>query len=399
MPPGLVIQHARLPERSRDTVRGDLTAMVSFVKKRRWPADASAGDLVELVLRSEADLWNHPDRRLFDPASRRAVKSFFRNGGDTCHLFGVCVSSNDDVKNADPDLGSFAPLMSRLREEEELGILLVPGAAYLPVQMSREGVITSDAEPLYDLLLAHCRQMNNRFLVIDAPKGLHGEYLVRWVDGFRARFPETRSYGAVYYPWLLDGDELFPPSGVLAGSYAGLELAQPPFGIARPPANVPLQGVTHPEVPLSFAEAGDLVESHINPIVVQSGRGVVAFGARTLSVVPRWKHINSRRVVNLVLEQLRRDCEWAVFETNNPHLWDVLERDTLFRLDQFATAGLLSGNRAGEDYTVKCDRETNLPALRDAGEVNVRLRMQPVGTVEQIVVDLRIGAPGAPGGT
>ena len=398
MPPGLVIQHARLPERSRDTVRGDLTAIVSFIKQRQWPAEAAAGDLVEVVLRSEADLAHHPDKRRFDPASRRAVRNFFRNGGDTCHVFGVCIASEEDVTSPDGDLGALAPLLSRLREEEELGILLAPGAAYLPIHMDRSGTLTSDAEPLYDLLLAHCRQMNNRFLILDAPKGLHGEYLVRWVEGFRERSVESRAYGAVYYPWLLDGDELFPPSGVLAGSFAGLELAQPPVGIARPPANVPLQGVTHTEVGLSFAEAGTLVESHINPIVVQTGRGVVAFGARTLSSVPRWKHINSRRVVNLVLEQLRRDCEWAVFETNNPHLWDVLERDTMFRLDQFAGAGLLSGSRAGEDYTVQCDRETNLPALRDAGEVNVRLRMKPVGTVEQIVVDLRIGAPGVPGG-
>jgi hypothetical protein len=87
-----------------------------------------------------------------------------------------------------------------------------------------------------------------------------------------------------------------------------------------------------------------------------------------------------------------------VFETNNPHLWDVLERDVSFRLDEFAGGGMLIASRGGDDYSVRCDRETNLPALRDSGQVNVQVRMRPVGTVEHIVVDLRIGDDATAGG-
>ena len=399
MAPGIVIQHARLPDRQRELVRSDITAILGFVKKARWPEGASAGDYLELILRREGDLWAHPDRKLFDPASRRAVKGFFANGGDTCHLIGICVESDADLQQPDPDLGVLAPLFDRLRAEEDVAIMLVPAASYMRCQMDRDGEIRCDAEPLYNALLGHCREMNNRFLVIDAPKDLHGDLLIRWARQFRRRQAGLRSFAALYYPWLMDGDDLFPPSGVMAGSYAGLELANPPYGVAQPPANIVLEGVTHTQLELTWAEAGALLDEAVNPIVVQGGRGVVAFGARTLSLDVTWKHINSRRVVNMVLEQLRRDSEWAVFETNNPHLWDVLERDVLFRLGQLAGGGMLTGSRPGEDYNVKCDRENNLPALRDAGQVNVRLRMQPVGTVEQIVVDLRIGANDAAGGT
>ena len=72
-------------------------------------------------------------------------------------------------------------------------------------------------------------------------------------------------------------------------------------------------------------------------------------------------------------------------------LWDVLQRDLQFRLDEFAGSGLLEGRMAGEDYSVKCDGETNPMQLRDAGMVNVQIMMRPVGTVEQILVDLQIG--------
>jgi hypothetical protein len=150
----------------------------------------------------------------------------------------------------------------------------------------------------------------------------------------------TRSFGALYYPWLLQGDDIFPPSGAVAGTFAHSELSRRPFGVGWPPANIPIQGVTHTEVDLPWEEAGELAEAAINPLVVQPGRGVVAFGARTLIIEGPFQYVNSRRILNMVMEQLRRDSEWAVFETNNPHLWDVLERDVAFRLDEFAGGGV-----------------------------------------------------------
>ena len=399
MRPGITVQHSALPDRSSELVRCDILGIIGFIPRGRWPEGASAGDFVEIVLRRASDLAHHPDRFLFAKPVRRAVKGFFANGGDVAHLFGVCIDSMDDLKVAAGALGVLSPLLDRLRTEEDIALLIVPEAAYMRCSYSpRTGEVRADVEVLYDELLAHCREMNNRFLIMDAPQGLHGDALVSWVRGFRDRMHENRSYGALYYPWLHDGDELFPPSGVIAGSYAGLELSNRPYGVIWPPANTPLRQVTHPEVELSWAEAGAVADEAINPIVVQAGRGIIAFGARTLSREPNFRYINSRRVLNMVLEQLRRDTQWAVFETNNPHLWDVLERDVLLRLRDFATAGLLTGGMAGQDYSVKCDEETNLPALRDAGQVNLQVRMRPVGTVEHIVVDLRVGGDATVGG-
>jgi hypothetical protein len=398
MRPGIVVQHARVSDRSSELVRCDILGIIGFIQKRRWPEGAVAGDFVEIVLRREGDLWGHPDRDLFDPASRRAVRCFFANGGDTAHLFGVCIQSDEDIRAPSAILGVLGPLYDRLRNEDEIGILIVPAAAYLRCEVRRNGAVHADAEVLYEELLAHCREMNNRFLIMDCPRGLHGEALRRWVEGFRMRNQATRSFGALYYPWLLQGDDIFPPSGAVAGTFAHSELSRRPFGVGWPPANIPIQGVTHTEVDLPWEEAGELAEAAINPLVVQPGRGVVAFGARTLIIEGPFQYVNSRRILNMVMEQLRRDSEWAVFETNNPHLWDVLERDVMFRLGEFASAGLLTGRQPGEDFAVKCDAETNLPALRDAGQVNVQVRMRPVGMVEHIVVDLRIGGDPLAGG-
>jgi phage tail sheath protein FI len=263
--------------------------------------------------------------------------------------------------------------------------------AWLPVSVSRLGEAHTDAEHVYDQLLVHCREMNNRFLILDPPRGLHGELLVRWVRDFRAREQHTRSYGALYYPWLFEGVETFPPSASMAGVYARVEREKGEYGVVWPPANVPVKGVTHLELELSFSEAGDMAEAAINPLILQAGRGIVVFGARTLSSELAYRFINSRRVISMITEQLRRDNEWAVFETNNPHLWDVLDRDVRYRLEQFWRAGLLDGERAGEQYAVTCNATNNPRYLLDAGQVNVEIRMRPVGTTEQIVIDLRLG--------
>ena len=161
-----------------------------------------------------------------------------------------------------------------------------------------------------------------------------------------------------------------------------------------PPANVALRGVTHPEVELNWAEAGAYAERSINPLVVQAGRGVIIFGARTLSNEVRYQFINTRRIVSMIVEQLRRDTAWAVFETNNPHLWDVLDRDVRYRLEQFSSAGALRSESKEEDYRVLCDSSVNTPASLDAGQVNVEVTLRPVGTTERVLIDLCIGGEG-----
>ena len=391
MRPGLVVQHSRLPDRNTGLVRSDIAGIVGFIEKSRWPSDATSGDFIELYTRRVHDFWDHPDRRLFDRPTQRAVKHFFQNGGDIAHVFGVCVESLDDLRQQSAMYGVMAPILDRLRAEEDIALLLIPSAAYMRCSVDSDGGVRADVEALYDEMLAHCREMNNRFLIMDAPQGLHDSLLERWVRGLRSRHPENRAYGAMYYPWLKAGDDSFPPSGAVAGTFARVEIEHGTFGVMWPPANIPLRGVTHCEVELTWAEAGAYAEQAINPIIVQSGRGVIIFGARTLSVEPRFHHINTRRVINMVHDQLRRDSEWSVFELNNPHLWDVLDRDIRYRLEEFSEAGALVAKGNERQYQVVCDGSINTKRSRDNGQVNVEVMLRPVGTTENVLIDLCIG--------
>lgn len=390
MRPGIVIQHAREVSRAGGEVRSDITGFIGVIPRARWPRGCRAGDFIQLPLRGLEELTDNPIRGFFDPVTRRAVDAFFENGGQAAWLFGVCIESPKDLCTREGFEQVFQPLRDRLCGEEDVALLVMPALAYLPVHIGR-GTIEVAAEPAMTVLLEHCRVMNNRFALFDAPRDLHEDALFHWVRSFRQRNASVADRGAIYYPWLMNGDEMLPPTGPVAGLFARVDEEHKPFGVRWPPANQTLKGVTHPAIPIAWSTSGRYTEEGINPILDQPARGVVVWGARTLSSDPRWTQINSRRIVSHIVEQLRRDAEWVVFEQQRPELWETIRRMVTARLDTYWSAGLLTGAQAGEQYLVQCDKELNPPEVRDAGQVHVRVQMRPVSTTENIVVDLRLG--------
>ena len=362
-----------------------------MIPQGRWPHQKVRGDFVELRLQSYADLLQQPVRVLLDPVTRRAVQCFFENGGELAYVFGVCVDGQDDLCEDDPFSGAFESLLYRLRGDEEIALLCMPALAYLPVDFSGRAPVGA-ADNMMHVLLRHAAEMTHRFCIFDAPRDLHGDALMAWVSQFQDRAGAVACHGALYYPWLRCGDELFPPSGSVGGLYARVEISHRPFGVGWPPANELLKGVTHPDVEIRWSETGGLAAAGVNPVVTQPARGVVVWGARTLSRDSRWIHINSRRIVSAVAEQLRRDSQWAVFEHQRPGLWSMIERLVSARLETVWEAGLLTGDRAGSDYRVQCDAELNPPEVRDAGQVHVRVVLRPISTTEHIVVEMRLGS-------
>jgi hypothetical protein len=391
MRPGILIQHALESRPDTELVRGDVTGFIGAIPRSRWPEGASHGDFIDQPLGSWQEFLASTMIDLVDPVTARAVHGFFTNGGDRCHLIGVCLVSERDLMQDNPFELTFHSLLDYLRGEENLGLLAMPVLAYLPIEVDRMHRATVPAENTMRMMLEHCREMNNRFMLVDTPRDLHEEPLMRWVSGFRDRLGDSASYGALYYPWLFNGDDDFPPSGSLAGVYARIERENSPMGVRWPPANQVLRGVTHPAVPVRWRESDKLVDEHINPILSQPARGVVVWGARTLSRDPRWTYINSRRIASAISEQLRRDSEWVVFEHQRPELWETVIRMVSSRLDQMWGAGMLTGDKAGAEYEVQCDAETNPPAVRDAGQINVLVKIRPISTTETIVVELRLG--------
>lgn len=388
---GISIQHVTRDDREDREIRSDHVGFLGVIPEARWPVKARVGDFIELSVTSAEAFGQHRTRPFFDAAARAAVLAFFGNGGQRCTLFGICV--RDPHHLADPAVADVAlrAVLDRLVDDPHIALLAMPCLAWLPCEDDVQGVHVG-ADAVVRRLLRHCAQANDQFLLVDVPAGLEDAEAVRWVASLRADPTLDASFGAVYHPWICQGDVVVPPSGAVAGLFARVDRDHAPYGVRVPPANVPLRGFTHTDLDVPWRDAEALLDAGINPLLVQPGRGLVVWGARTMSADVRWRQITARRIVSFIIERVRRDAEWVVFEHLRPELWETVARMVRARLDTFWSVGLLSGASAGEEYVVQCDAALNPPAVRDAGQVHFRVMLRPVATTEFIEIELALGA-------
>lgn len=244
-------------------------------------------------------------------------------------------------------------------------------------------------------MLAHCERMGDRFAVLDSPRGAETNKGLNHIEDWSSNFSVASysKFGALYYPWLrgkradFGGRDLFiPPSGHVAGVYARVERQK---GVGQAPANEVLQGVVEFEFCLSDAEQSILNPKGINCLRSFPGRGLMVWGARTLSSDPAWRYVNVRRLCLAIVKQIIINLQWTVFEPNDRGLWDrIVATLSLFLRDLYGR-GALVGTKPEDAFFVKCDEETNPPEVVDAGQVVTLIGFAPARPAEFILLTVR----------
>ncbi|MET0647224.1 MAG: phage tail sheath C-terminal domain-containing protein [Pyrinomonadaceae bacterium] len=277
-----------------------------------------------------------------------------------------------------------------------------------PTQISESGIIfsrlpvagiTPDKLPNLKTgqgaLLAHCQKMGERFAILDSPRGAEAgkgaNRIEEWPDNFSLA-PYAR-YGALYYPWLREKaadfsgrDLLVPPSGHVAGVYARVENRE---GVGRAPANEPLDGVVEFEFCLTDSQQAVLNPKGVNCLRSFPGRGLLVWGARTLSPDPLWRYVNVRRLSLAIIKQILVNLRWTVFEPNDAALWrKIVATLTTYMRDLFRR-GALAGASPQEAFFVKCDAETNTPDVVAAGQAVTEIGFAPARPAEFIYVTIK----------
>src|SRR5262249_41701212 len=161
-------------------------------------------------------------------------------------------------------------------------------------------------------LLKHAETLRYRIAVLDSPP----QSSMDDIRGFRARL--NSSYGALYYPWLVVEHDALPPSGFVCGIYARNDVKR---GVYTAPANEVVLGATKRETSLNDADSAILNNDGINAIRGFHDRGVLVWGARTVSPDPEWKYVNVRRLFIYLEHSIDKGTQWAVFEPNGERLW------------------------------------------------------------------------------
>lgn len=116
---------------------------------------------------------------------------------------------------------------------------------------------------------------------------------------------------------------VLPPSAAMAGVYTMVDNSR---GVWKAPANVSLNSVISPTVPISDAEQEDLNVTpqgkSINAIRAFIGEGTLVWGARTLDGNSLdWRYINVRRTMIMLEESIRLAAKAMVFEPNVANTW------------------------------------------------------------------------------
>jgi phage tail sheath protein FI len=266
-----------------------------------------------------------------------AVQAYFANGGRQLHVVPVTLT--------EAAAGGHATAVARLADTDA-AIIAAPDVQALPARLVPAGAADVTMRALVALAEA---PGSNRFAIIDAPSGSG----IAGVRGWRAGFDSRAA--ALYWPWLqtADGTQL-PPSGPVAGAMAQADLAR---GVWKAPANLALVGVTAVAA-ISKADQEVLNPEGINAIRAFTGKGLLVWGARTLSSDPDWKYIPVRRLAVMLEASIARGLSWLVFEPNGPILWARVRSAVEGLLLDLWRQGALLGDKPERAWFVRCDAAT-----------------------------------------
>jgi phage tail sheath protein FI len=249
----------------------------------------------------------------------------------------------------------------------------------------RNWIKTEQLVGIQKTILKHCELTHYRFAILDAPHDCRSaESVLAW----RRQANHDSMHGALYFPWIKIADPVtnrsrfLPPSGYIAGIYARSDDQR---GVHKAPANEVVAGAIDVATNVTKIEQSLLNPEGINCIRSFPGRGIRVWGARTLASDPAWRYINVRRLFNYVEESIERNTQWIVFEPNDHILWAKVRRDITAFLRTVWLSGALFGKTPEEAFYVKCDESTNLPELRDLGQMVCEIGMAPVKPAEFVI--------------
>ena len=342
--PGVFVQNVRIQPQS---IEGVSTSNAAFL------GETQTGPVAPTLVTSFIEY-----QRLFggyfgvDKYLPYSVEGFFGNGGKRCYVCRV----ND---------GNYASALAKL-EAVDASIIYSPNA------QATSGLVTE--------LIGHCERLRNRFAIFDSLKGQDPSSVTK---------PGDSSFAALYYPWIYVREaetgplRLVPPGGQIAGIYAHTDIE---FGVHKAPANQLVKGAVDLELTMKSYQQDSLTPQGINSIRNFAGRGILVWGARTLSNDPEWKYVTVRRLMIYLEQSIKKGTAWVTFEPNNAATWAKVKSQTENFLTQTWKNGMLMGASQQEAFFVHCDQTTMNQNDVDNGRINLLIGVAVMKPAEFIIL-------------
>ena len=273
------------------------------------------------------------------------------------------------------DYQAYEDALDELKEIKDISIICVPDEL---------GDYT-----LQDKIKIHCKECN-AFAIFQTEK-----------DAFKnistLKPKHDTMYAAVYFPWieildpLTNQPKLIPPGGHVAGIYARTDTER---GVHKAPANETVRGIRSLQVKIG-SEQDFLNPRGINVIRDFPDKGIVVYGARTMSSNPNWRYINVRRLLSFIGKSIEKGTQWAVFEPNNEKLWARVNLTISAFLHGVWKTGALMGTSLEEAFFVKCDKTTMTQDDIDSGRLVCIIGVAPTKPAEFVIFQISMTKEGS----
>ena len=128
----------------------------------------------------------------------------------------------------------------------------------------------------------------------------------------------------------------------------------------------------------------------LNPIRSLPNRGIVAWGARTLSPNPLFKFVNTRAILNVLIDVMGRSFDDMLFEQIDSAgtVYARVKSIASQILGQFFRQGALFGARPEQAYLVVCSSANNDAASLENGTVRLDVYVATSPTLERLLVTI-----------
>ena len=297
-----------------------------------------------------------------------AARAFFDNGGRKLYVARVEPEANAE---------SYGAALDALYQFDDISLIAAPGSS-----------ARGDAAQIQQALIDHVEHAADhdryRLAILDSPP----QATVAEVSSIRSGINSSRA--ALYYPWVTIDETgvpvQLPPSGFVCGIMARVDIER---GVWKAPANEVLRGASGLQVELNDVEQQPLNAAGVNCIRAFTGRGILLWGARTVSSDSDWKYVNVRRYALYLEQSLSQGLQWAVFEPNGEQLWANVRRAVQDFLISEWRKGALMGLKPDEAFFVHCDRATMTQNDLDNGRLVVEVGIAPLKPAEFVII--RIG--------
>ena len=195
-------------------------------------------------------------------------------------------------------------------------------------------------------------------------------------------------HAAYYAPYIKNlAGRFVPPSSYIAGiacsRYNNEGFQQAPAG-----ARYPLRGATALRFDITAQQQEVTYPLGLNPIRSLPNRGIVAWGARTMSSNQLFKFVNTRAILNVLIDVLSRSFDDILFEQIDSAgtLYSRAKSIASQVMGQLYRQGALFGARPEQAYLVVCSDANNALADLENGTLRLDAYVATSPTLERLVV-------------